>query len=641
MTTKEEHALIAAQRGFAVFRLKKNEKTPFADGWQNEATTDPATIRKLFHNHDFNIGIAADGSKDFVSLPLVIVDVDTKDGKQGNTTLNNLAILGNELPATLTAFTASGGKHLFYYHDHPVSGGANKLGLNVDIKSRGGYVVGAGSTIDGKAYVWANDSHVQPCPPWVLNLCKPTEKKTTASHVPLDTPQALTRAKLYLSEAPIATAGQGGNHATFKVAAHLRDLGVSQYSTEELLHTYYNSRCNPPWLPGDLHTIIANAYSYSQNSPGILSPHAEFTPIPDEPLPTDPFASTDSKNPLHYELPEDITTTLDTEPLIEDLLDEDAISIFYGDSNTGKTFIALDLAYHISTGAPYFNKRTLQGAVVYVASEGGRSARNRISALKTHYNTNKFPLALVPCQIDLYSNHQDMQALIDLTKQAQQKIGQVRLTVIDTLSRALAGANENDSEAMGKFIKNITLIRQAIKGHLLIVHHSGKDATKGARGHSLLRAAVDTEVHISPDTLTITKQRDMAIIPPIGFDLNRIVLGTNRHGKEITSCTVSLCDASLKQDFDAQNRMDKRDYMAYQALKDCKTGRKLREFENVVDQTVWAQCCKDFDFTMIEGAKPWPKSDGSFNTAFKRVRDRLTTFGKVEEVAEKQWAVLE
>jgi hypothetical protein len=82
-------------------------------------------------------------------------------------------------------------------------------------------------------------------------------------------------------------------------------------------------------------------------------------------------------------------------PLVEDLLDHRAMSILYGESNTGKTFVALDIAFHIATGLPWNNKTTAQGSVIYVAAEGGLSAQHRVIALCCEHATEHSRCVLV------------------------------------------------------------------------------------------------------------------------------------------------------------------------------------------------------------------------------------------------------
>jgi hypothetical protein len=112
----------------------------------------------------------------------------------------------------------------------------------------------------------------------------------------------------------------------------------------------------------------------------------------------------------------------------------------------------------------------------------------------------------------------------------------------------LAGGNENASEDMGALVMNADRIRKETGAHLSFIHHCGKDAAKGARGHSLLRAATDTEVEIARSesvaggTIKVTKQRDLPRQSDFGYALKTIELGVNRHGETVTSCVVEPCD---------------------------------------------------------------------------------------------------
>jgi RecA-family ATPase len=71
------------------------------------------------------------------------------------------------------------------------------------------------------------------------------------------------------------------------------------------------------------------------------------------------------------------------------------------------------------------------------------------------------------------------------------------MIVLDTLSRVIAGGNENAPDDMGQLIGNCDRIRAEARAHVMLVHHTGKDEARGARGHSSLRAATDTEIEVS------------------------------------------------------------------------------------------------------------------------------------------------
>src|SRR5690606_23284637 len=104
------------------------------------------------------------------------------------------------------------------------------------------------------------------------------------------------------------------------------------------------------------------------------------------------------------------------------------------------------------------------------------------------------------------------------------------IIVVDTLARAIAGGDDNSSVDMGVFVNNCGAVQEATGATVLIVHHSGKDAAKGARGHSSLQAATDTEIEIKDEALTVTKQRDMGKDESFKFKLRVVEIGRRDDG---------------------------------------------------------------------------------------------------------------
>lgn len=235
------------------------------------------------------------------------------------------------------------------------------------------------------------------------------------------------------------------------------------------------------------------------------------------------------------------TVALDdpSSPLIEDMLDEGALSVIYGDSNSGKTFIALDMAHAVATCREWNGKRTRRGLVVYVAAEGGRRITRRIAALRTRYQGEKPLFALIRYPIDLRSSDANLRELISLVQGAERQCGErCAWIIVDTLSRALAGGDENSPVDMGRIVQAADHIRAETSAHFTYVHHTGKDAARGARGHSLLRAATDTEIEVSSGEIRATKQRDMECCGEFGFSLVDVMLGEDVGGKAIKSAVV-------------------------------------------------------------------------------------------------------
>lgn len=241
----------------------------------------------------------------------------------------------------------------------------------------------------------------------------------------------------------------------------------------------------------------------------------------------------------------EIDAAVEARDFVEGLLIEGGMSVIYGESNSGKTFFATDLAFHVACGWPWNGRDVKQGAVLYCCLEGSHGIHNRIAALKRHHIVgDDVPLVVLPVAIDLLNPAGHTDEVIEAIREIKAKLGKdVILTVMDTLSRAMAGGNENAPDDMGALVTNGTRIQQEGKTHVAWVHHCGKDQAKGARGHSLLRAATDTEIETVADddgnrTCRVTKQRDLECEGEFNFRLKVVELGTNHRGKPITSCVV-------------------------------------------------------------------------------------------------------
>jgi hypothetical protein len=131
------------------------------------------------------------------------------------------------------------------------------------------------------------------------------------------------------------------------------------------------------------------------------------------------------------------------------------------------------------------------------------------------------------------------------------------------------GADENSGADMGSFLGNVESMRQKTDATILLIHHAGKDMSKGARGHSSFKAALDTEITVeganNPRSVTVTKQRDLAPLEPFAFELAPILVGSNRHNEEITAVVVEHSDEAVTK---STGRLGKNQAAALIALKE-------------------------------------------------------------------------
>jgi hypothetical protein len=244
---------------------------------------------------------------------------------------------------------------------------------------------------------------------------------------------------------------------------------------------------------------------------------------------------------------DDVEPVLGGAYLVKGLLDVATMAVVYGPSNSGKTFWTIDLAYHIAIAAPWRGRRVAQASILYLAAEGGRGVINRVAALKQEHGVCDVPLAVKRAGLDLLHDQADLQHIVDLSAQVKARLPDApHLIVIDTLSRVMAGGDENSAADMTALIRNIDAIRVATGATVLLVHHTGKDTARGARGHSSLRAATDTEIEISNEdgarAAIVTKQRDHNGGETFAFDLKSVSLGTDQDGDEVTSCVITVAD---------------------------------------------------------------------------------------------------
>lgn len=229
---------------------------------------------------------------------------------------------------------------------------------------------------------------------------------------------------------------------------------------------------------------------------------------------------------------------LTTRTLVKGLLDGAAIALVYGESGSGKTFFTLDLALHIATGQEWFGLKVTPGRVVYVAAEAGASIRNRVAAfgMKRCPEADRVDFAAVISPVNLCDlKRGDVERLIEA-------VGKTDVVVIDTVSRAMAGGNENAPEGMGAFVTAMDQIRERLGCTIIAVHHVGKDRSRGGRGHSSLHCAVDTEIEVvkkeTANVATVTKQRDNPGGRQLAFRLDVVELGTDQDGDPVTTCLV-------------------------------------------------------------------------------------------------------
>lgn len=251
--------------------------------------------------------------------------------------------------------------------------------------------------------------------------------------------------------------------------------------------------------------------------------------------------------------------------LIKGVLPKATLGVLFGESGSGKSFITLDMCIAIAMGASWRGNRTTQGRVVYIVAEGAGGFRNRLIAFAKHHNLD--PSTIPLDIIDAAPNLLAKEDAIEVAKAIKHSGANPSLVVVDTLAQAMAGANENASEDLGKAIAHCKGIHIATSAMVLLVHHAGKDSSKGARGWSGLRAAADVELEVTRNpmgrSLRTTKQKDGADFQEWGFDLEVVPIGEDQDGDIVTSCICVEAAVPVK---DKDERLSENDQAVLNAL---------------------------------------------------------------------------
>ncbi|MEJ9721986.1 helicase RepA family protein [Escherichia coli] len=231
--------------------------------------------------------------------------------------------------------------------------------------------------------------------------------------------------------------------------------------------------------------------------------------------------------------------------VIKGLIPAESLCSTYGASGSYKSFLAISWSCHVATGMAWGGRRVSKGAVIYIAGEGSMGVKRRVKAWEITHDKVVTDLCIVNAPV-FPASPDYVEQVIRTAGLVKSRTGEnVRLIVIDTLARCFGGNDENDSRDMGAFIQGCDAIKQATGATVLVVHHSGKDETKGARGSSAFRAALDAEYRISRENSEVTalvaactKMKDAEEPKESAYDLKSVEVFTDTDGEEIVSMVV-------------------------------------------------------------------------------------------------------
>ena len=556
-------------RGLPVLRVRPNAKEPYRGG-VNEATTDAATIKKWFSAEPgLNYGIAmGDG--------LVALDCDAKHDSFGVEYLELMA------PTSLEFTSANDGAHIILRTDFEASQAKLAGATSIDVRAKGGYIVGPGSVVNGKRYRVCGDAPIADCPPHIAARLSRRGEKAVDNSTPvaeLDTPGAIAWAEEFVQRAAGAELGNR-NAELFRLACVLKDKGLSLETTHALLVDEWCPRCDPPYEDGaEIEASVASAYVNGQRPPGIEAIELEFEDIsadPDLIAWQAKFAANENPAPAPASGPllefvsdiclDDIIGR-QSNALVKGLLHPGDAAVLYGESTAGKSFIGLDMAWHIAMGKDWHGRKVNKAPVLYVALEGVDGFRKRmLAALQVHGEPGAY-LARLNLHVSLAqakAGDQGMAKIIEAAELLAAKAGQpVGAIIVDTYARATAGDDENATDAVMHFVdKRVGAITRATGAAVLTVAHTNRAGD--LRGSLHMRNAMDVVLRVTREERMVPnadgehgppfrcvmgdKVKDGQEGTLFDFTLSEVHLGEDEAGEAVTSCVVEATPPKPKSD---------------------------------------------------------------------------------------------
>jgi hypothetical protein len=227
----------------------KHPFAPFAPTGVKSASTDPDTIRRWFERAPrANLGVA--------TARLVVLDVDPRHG--GGEVLTALEH-EHEFPPTWRVLTGGGGEHVYFAcpADVEISSSTAEnnplLGPGIDVRARGGYVIGPPSRhICGRPYAWSVDHHpadvqLAAAPPWLVE--KLAQPKTNGGLKPPDPAEiARRRAGKIVEYRDMAVASV--------VGSLLRARSLDPAFVATLVQDWNACHCDPPLPEHEVEAIF-------------------------------------------------------------------------------------------------------------------------------------------------------------------------------------------------------------------------------------------------------------------------------------------------------------------------------------------------------------------------------------------------
>jgi hypothetical protein len=225
--------------------------------------------------------------------------------------------------------------------------------------------------------------------------------------------------------------------------------------------------------------------------------------------------------------------------LVKHLIERNGIMILAGESMAGKSFLIMDMGMKVARGLDYAGHKVRQGAVIHMAVEDGKGTELRFKGCLKAQGIS--PDADVPYVVmDPFANggmgftlmaDDVVDRFIAECLEWKAHYGSLELIIIDTLSMATEGMDENSSGEASKVLGRINRIRERTGATVAVVHHMNAGGTK-VRGSTAIVANVPNVIELRQQTIPAPNRHTdpKPALDGNGQPIRRARLAKNKNG---------------------------------------------------------------------------------------------------------------
>jgi AAA domain/Bifunctional DNA primase/polymerase, N-terminal len=592
MHTNRQLAIRLAKAGLHVLpaivtfnvETRRWDKRPLMSGWREKATTDLAQIESWWKFCPEAIpGI------ELSFAGLIVIDADRHGGPDGVALLDALAKPHGGFPRGPVTLTAGGGKHLYFleFHDARIGCSSGSPPAGVDVRGDGGWIVAPGAIRpDGSAWKPESDmpslesayvnGEIPVLPDWLAELIRrrprSTEPPAPASqeHRKHDD-TGVDRGRLFAEKALTECAAElaetkkpGRNDRLNAVAYRMgRMIERGWIELRPVVDALWRA-CEQNGLASDDGSDSVQKTLESGISDGREHPHPELEDRAFEPDQEAGAGNEDATFPGVWD------GEVEFEPpdyLVRDLIRASALTLLAGESQAGKSLLALHLAVCVAIGEPFFGKETKRGGTLYVAAEGYETLAERIQALRLGFarpimasrqeagrptmDVMNLPICILKTCPNLLRPENEAELIKTIRSKSQESERRfgvpIDLVIIDTLTSAVAISDWNSA---GSTMEAMKMLQRLVAQGLTVVAlvHHGKEPNRGPAGSFVLTAAPDSIIAafrdvqsdgtVSDRRLSLVKSRSAPTGVISRFDLAALPVFKHPDGYDVVSVHI-------------------------------------------------------------------------------------------------------